>query len=434
MNRPGLLLFFVLICVSQLYSQKIRILPLGDSITDGEGLPLPDSELTGYRQPLWLLLKSNGYDVDFVGSNSFGYSSSPEFDPDNAGFGGYSAKQILHLLKTGYGAKGRLITPGPYLNYFPADIILLHIGTNELDTSASYVENILSYIHDFEDTTNTAIWIVLARIINEVPYSINTTIFNNNLEKVAQERIKKGDKIIIVNMEKDAGLIYKIDTTRPFNKGDMYDRLHPNESGYRKMASLFYDSLSVLIKKISPVEFAGLSYYDNAKSRVLFWQTSLELRNYGFEVQRSSGNNNWDDLGFIKGNKNSHHIQTYYFIDSTISLNHSNKNLEYRLKQIESDGSSKNIAELNIGNENIKQDKTFTALSSLELLTSYDKSDEIRVHSKRIWWKLHRSLSDVYYKGNKNKVIKNKQTSNTGLFYFIFNMLRIESRILLSFV
>ena len=48
------------------------------------------------------MLKSGGYNIDFVGSNSYGYGSVPEFDPDDAGFGGYTAKQILHLMKTRY--------------------------------------------------------------------------------------------------------------------------------------------------------------------------------------------------------------------------------------------------------------------------------------------------------------------------------------------
>ena len=38
--------------VSPIYSQKIRILLLGDSITRGEGIPFLDSVLTGYRQAL----------------------------------------------------------------------------------------------------------------------------------------------------------------------------------------------------------------------------------------------------------------------------------------------------------------------------------------------------------------------------------------------
>ncbi len=127
---------------SQIHSQKIRILPLGDSITNGES-PQPDSLFTGYRQPLWLLLQSEGYAVDFVGSNSAGFDAYPPYDFNNAGFGGYTKKQILNLIKTGYDAQGNAVTPGPYLNYYPANIILLHIGTNAVDTSVADVSRFI---------------------------------------------------------------------------------------------------------------------------------------------------------------------------------------------------------------------------------------------------------------------------------------------------
>ncbi|MFM7170907.1 MAG: hypothetical protein ACKOYH_08700 [Cyanobium sp.] len=42
--------------------QKLRIMPMGDSITEGVGSP------GGYRLPLYDALTGKGYDVDFVGS------------------------------------------------------------------------------------------------------------------------------------------------------------------------------------------------------------------------------------------------------------------------------------------------------------------------------------------------------------------------------
>ena len=100
--RANLLSLIILLFVySSNYSQSIKILPLGDSITNGES-PGPDSVKTGYRQPLWLLLQSAGYHVDFIGSDSAGYAAVPKYDAGNAGFGGYSIKQLSNLIKTGY--------------------------------------------------------------------------------------------------------------------------------------------------------------------------------------------------------------------------------------------------------------------------------------------------------------------------------------------
>jgi lysophospholipase L1-like esterase len=334
--------FFPLILIKfifplSIYPQNVRILPLGDSITRDifNANPRPDSLLTGYRQPLWLLLKSKGYPVNFVGSDSSGYGAVPKFDPDNAGFGGYSTGQLLHLLKTGYDVKGNEVTNGPYLDYYTPDIILLHIGTNQLDSSTADLQDLLNYIDDFEDTTNTRIWIILAKIINRVPYSLTTTIYNNNIQKMAEQRIKNGDDIKLVDMENNAGIVYKIDTVAPYINGDLYDGIHPNKSGYTKMANLFFDTLQVLLNKIIPVELVSFSSVSKEDSVVLSWQTALELNNSGFFVERSSGGGAWDELGFVNGSGTTHHIQNYSFTDDSLPASNT---YEYRLKQVDSNG------------------------------------------------------------------------------------------------
>ncbi len=357
-EKVVLLLVILTIGFSQIYSQKLRILPLGDSITKGSMGELPDSLRKGYRQPLWLLLNSDNYQTDFVGSESFGYGVIPKFDPDNAGFGGYSTNQILHLIKTGYDRDGNAVTPGPYLNYYPADIILLHVGTNGLDTSITDLENLLNYINDFEDTTNTVIWVILAKIINEVPYSLTTTIYNSNIETMAEERIKNGDRIKLVDMEKDAGLVYQIDTVAPYINGDIYDGIHPNERGYAKIASLFYDTLKVLLNKIIPVELLSFSSTIKNDSVMLHWQTGLELNNYGFVVERSSDNNIWENVGFVEGADNSYYINQYQYLD--IPLHSSANSYLYRLRQIENNGNSKYIAQINV------RVKTTTSVQNLD--------------------------------------------------------------------
>ena len=329
-------------------SAQVKILPLGDSITNGEGELITDSLRTGYRQPLWLLLNSAGYLVDFIGSDSAGYGAVPKFDPNNAGFGGYSTEQLLNLIVTGYDRDGNLITDGPYLKTYTPDIILLHIGTNGIDTSTSYLENLLDYIDDFEDSTNSEIWVVLAKIINRVPYSSITTAYNNNIDKLAKERIKNGDKIELVDMENDAGFNYQIDTTLPYSSGDMFDHLHPNKSGYTKMANLFYDSLKVLLDNISLVKLKRFYALSNQDSVILSWETTLELDNYGFEIERSIENSGtWENIGFVEGADNSYKNQWYAFIDNTIDP--ANDKYKYRLKQVDFDGNFRYLSELDVG-------------------------------------------------------------------------------------
>lgn len=66
MITQGLIHLSVTVCLgittlASLASASIRILPLGGSLTSGNGLP------SGYRKSLWTRLNSNGYDVDFLG-------------------------------------------------------------------------------------------------------------------------------------------------------------------------------------------------------------------------------------------------------------------------------------------------------------------------------------------------------------------------------
>ena len=70
---------------------------------------------------------------------------------------------------------------------------------------------------------------------------------------MADSRIVAGDKIIVVDMENNAGLSYSNDPTAPYS-GDMYDDLHPNVSGYEKMATTWFDDG---LFKILPVAECG---------------------------------------------------------------------------------------------------------------------------------------------------------------------------------
>ncbi len=216
--------------------QAVRIMPLGDSITWDItfGDTRPDGLRTGYRQPLWLALQAEGFDVDFVGSLVAGQDAVPAFDPDNEGHPGWTDAQIAANIYN-------------WLTLNPADVILLHIGTNGLDSSPSDVANILNEVDRFEADHDLTITVFVARIIQRVPYSSTTTQFNDNVETmVAQRVLNQGDRLVSVDMEDGAGLIYEIDTSAQV--GDMYDYLHPNSKGYAKMAAEWFSHLQPFLR------------------------------------------------------------------------------------------------------------------------------------------------------------------------------------------
>ena len=340
-------LFLIILFSFVLNAQQVRILPLGDSITRDsfQADPRPDSLYTAYRQPLWLLLKSAGYMIDFIGNDSSGYGAVPKFDPDNAGYGGYNTEELLNLIKTGYDNNGIEITDGPYFNYYRPDIILLHIGTNDRDTTVSHLQDLLNYIDDYEDSTNTQIWVIVAKIINSHPYSPVYTEYNNNIGNLVDARIKDGDKLKIVDMENDAGFVYMNDTTAPYSDGDLFDGIHPNKSGNIKMANLFYDTLKALLDNLTLVRLEKFYPVVSQDSVILEWETSLELDNYGFEIERSiQDNENWENIGFVEGAGNSYDNQWYAFIDNTVNPLYNT--YQYRLKQVNFKGDFRYLGEL----------------------------------------------------------------------------------------
>ena len=211
--------------------QTVRIMPLGDSITWDItfGDTRPDGLRTGYRQPLWLALQAEGFDVNFVGSLVAGQDAVPAFDPDNEGHSGWTDAQIAANIYD-------------WLTSNPADVILLHIGTNGLDASPNDVASILNEVDRYEADHDMPITVFIARIIQRVPYSATTTQFNDNVEAMALARVAgQNDRLVMVDMEDGAGLIYTIDTSGM--TGDMYDYLHPNSHGYPKMAAQWFAHL-----------------------------------------------------------------------------------------------------------------------------------------------------------------------------------------------
>jgi hypothetical protein len=209
----------------------IRIMPLGDSITRGSSSGVDDVTLQiSYRKALYDSLVTSGYSIDFVGSLTNG-ENVPDFDPNHEGHAGWTDSQIAQNIYNNGGENwlGALGTNWPH-------IILLHIGTNVLDTSPADVETILNEIDEYELATGNHITVVLARIIDMVPNSVPLHTFNNNVQAMAEART--ADDIVIVDMEDGAGLTYALQPA-----GDFFDGLHPYTTGYTKMAAVWKTAL-----------------------------------------------------------------------------------------------------------------------------------------------------------------------------------------------
>jgi len=214
--------------VSLFIDGVLRVMPLGDSITVGTYTPSspPAGQAVGYRRKLYndLVATANGrYNIDFVGSLSEGLSANPPIgDPEHEGHGGYCDDAAPGCLGD---IASNVIG---WLDARPPDIVLLHIGTNGFSTDPSGVASILDNLRSWE-SRNYPLWVFIARIIQTVNGSLDVETFNNNVQNMVRGR--SNNRLFMVNQQTGAGLNY---TTA--NGGDMADNLHPNQSGYDKMA------------------------------------------------------------------------------------------------------------------------------------------------------------------------------------------------------
>lgn len=96
---------------------SVTILPLGDSITRGGGDA--SSPYPSYRYYLWNLLRSGGYDVDFVGSTTDPGFTAFVFDQDHDGYSGYTTELLANDMD-------RILARSA------PEIVLLGIGTNDV--------------------------------------------------------------------------------------------------------------------------------------------------------------------------------------------------------------------------------------------------------------------------------------------------------------
>jgi lysophospholipase L1-like esterase len=210
----------------------VRIMPLGNSITQA------DTRHSGYRYPLWTLLKEGGYNIDFVGSlkmNHGGENPVQAFDTDHEGHWGWRADQILN----GVTGKGNL---KHFLDASTPDIVLLHLGSNDIFQGESVDEVIadLTRIIGILKSANREIIILIAQILPVANIHINRQIkmLNMAISRLPSEVKHSSGQIIIVNQNEG------------FNPyADAYDGIHPNTSGEYKMAQKWYESLKRVLKK-----------------------------------------------------------------------------------------------------------------------------------------------------------------------------------------
>jgi lysophospholipase L1-like esterase len=193
-----------------------KIMPLGDSITDGVFTP------GGYRIKLWSNVQNAGKTIDFVGSLSNGPDSLP--DKNHEGHSGWRIDQLDSNING-------------WMDQYQPDIVLLHIGTNDI-TQDYDMGNAANRVGSLVDKICARLpgggKVYVAQVI-PISYASGDQVavsFNNQLASMVQAKKNSGLPVELVDMHS------------ALTTSDLQDQVHPNLTGYNKMADVWFNAIN----------------------------------------------------------------------------------------------------------------------------------------------------------------------------------------------
>jgi lysophospholipase L1-like esterase len=189
----------------------VRIMPLGDSITNGSSVP------GGYRIGLWQRLAAGSHTVDFTGSLVNGPAALG--DHDHEGHSGWRIDQLDANIVTW------LQTQGPRT-------VLLHIGTNDVNQNYDLANAParLSALIDRIRATSPGVELFVATITPES-------------DATREARVRAYNAAIPGIVAQKGPLTHLVDMHSALTTADLVDGVHPNATGYDKMAARWYEAL-----------------------------------------------------------------------------------------------------------------------------------------------------------------------------------------------
>jgi len=192
----------------------VRVMPLGDSITEGTQVP------GGYRIGLWQRVVAGGFRVDFVGSQFNGPASLG--DHDHEGHPGWRIDQIVANIT------GWLQATAPHT-------VLLHIGTNDVlqNFNLAGAPARLSTLIDHITAAVPSAEVFVATIIPLASAGQEAAgrTFNAAIPGIVQRNVSAGKHVHLVDMHS------------ALTAADLIDGIHPTAAGYDKMAATWYSAL-----------------------------------------------------------------------------------------------------------------------------------------------------------------------------------------------
>jgi lysophospholipase L1-like esterase len=206
----------------------LKIMPVGDSCTDGMG----DPNMGSYRTDLYKLYTNAGLSIDFVGSRKGGPGTLP--DRDHEGHSGWMIPQIASNIDN-------------WLNTYKPDVVLLWIGGNDMILGGNNNYRGLSNLIDqiLRNKPNIKIFVA-----DYYPVPDQIRQYNANIPGVVQEKTNAGKPVYFVKLS-------GMDFVRSTDLSS--DGLHLNPNGYSKAAKIWFNSTISILQGTSPSASPSLS-------------------------------------------------------------------------------------------------------------------------------------------------------------------------------
>ncbi|MGN0614531.1 MAG: SGNH/GDSL hydrolase family protein [Porcipelethomonas sp.] len=249
--------------------ETIKIMSIGDSITDGYGVD------GSYRKFMFKQLTDDGYKIDMVGPNwSWGDTTYTDevtgetftYDPAHCGYSGYTIQAYS-------GRSGILetIQSGDYLSQYTPDIVILQIGTNdvidnyEIDSAGERLDVLATYILE-NISSDSALFITTIPDLDPNRGDVYSWFGNYRHSADWQTEYSDAEVEVYVQQQVDnynAQVKALVESKRASGVSNVYfgdvnsvvtdvktqlgDGVHPNNTGYQLMGNYWADKIGAYL-------------------------------------------------------------------------------------------------------------------------------------------------------------------------------------------
>lgn len=181
-----------------------------------------------------------------------------------------------------------------------------------------------------------------------------------------------------------------------------------------------YTGIGTLCNGPLPVELSLFTATLIKNEINLFWKTETEVDNFGFDVERKMDEKEWIKISFIQGHGNSNSPKEYSYTDKELFAGGSK--FQYRLKQIDSDGSFEysDIVEVEVAPDQYELSQNYPNPfnPSTTIQFSLPKQTQLKINLYNMLGEQVAILADGMYESGYHKVTFNASGLPSGTYLY----------------